>query len=937
MALLLEGTSLARKVREELREQISSIKSVDPYFNVSLKIIQVGGREDSNVYVRMKTRAANEAGISCEHVNFPEDITEYDLLLAIKGFNEDPTVHGIIVQLPLPAHINEQIITEAVAPEKDVDGFCETNLGKLTKREGQPLFTACTPKGIMCILKHYGINVQGKHAVVIGRSNIVGRPMSILLEKANATVTLCHSKTESIADIVRTADIVVAAIGIPHFVKADWLKKGVVAIDVGINSIPDATKKSGYRLTGDIDFENAKEVASAITPVPGSVGPMTVAMLLQNVVESAVRFRKMSRKRKPTLLPLKLQTPVPSDIEIARSQTPKNIGDLASEIGIAKSELEFYGSHKAKVNLEILQRLAHRRDGHYVVVTGITPTPFGEGKSTLTAGLVQALSNLDKLAIACVRQPSQGPTFGIKGGAAGGGYSQFIPMEEFNLHLTGDIHAITAATNLLAAAIDTRMFHENTQSDAALYKRLTLVKGNKREFAPVMFRRLKKLGIDKTNPEELTEEEQRKFARLDIEPSTISWNRTLDVNDRFLRKITIGENPTEKGFTRQTGFDLSVASECMSVLALATDLKDMRERLGRMVVASNKSGEPVTADDLGVGGALTVLLKDAIKPTLMQTLEGTPALVHAGPFANISIGASSILADRIALKLAGTEVDEDAKKEAGYVVTEAGFASDIGMEKFFNIKCRTSGLKPDAIVIVATVQALKLHGGGPPVGPGKPIPEVYKREDVDLVRKGCANLAKHISNARKYGLPVVVAINKFSSDSPNEISAIREEALAAGATDAVDSNHWAEGGKGALGVARALINACENVDSEFRLLYDVHEPIEKKIEIIAKEMYGADGIELSPLAKERLETFTKQGYNNLPICIAKTQYSLSHDPDLKGAPTNFTVPIRDMRLSAGAGFIYPLAAAISTIPGLPTKPAYYNIDIAENGDIVGLS
>ncbi|WBW71180.1 C1-5,6,7,8-tetrahydrofolate (THF) synthase, trifunctional enzyme Thf1 [Schizosaccharomyces osmophilus] len=937
MAQILEGVALARQTREFLRERVSSIQKTCPTFQPVLKIVQVGAREDSSVYVRMKTRAAAETGINCEHINFPPDISEYELLLALKQFNDDPSVHGIIVQLPLPAHLDERRITESVSVEKDVDGFCEGNLGRLAKRGSDPLFVSCTPKGVMEMLRHYNISVAGKHAVVIGRSNIVGLPMSLLLEKANATVTICHSKTEAISDIVKTADIVVSAIGSAHFVKADWFKKGAVAIDVGINYIPDSSKKSGYRMTGDIDFENAKEVVSAITPVPGSVGPMTVAMLMQNVVESAIRFKDLSRKRMPSLLPLKLQSPVPSDIDIARSQTPKFISDLANEIGISKNELECYGSYKAKVSLDLLKRLTHRRDGHYVVVTGITPTPFGEGKSTLTAGLVQALSNLNKLAVACVRQPSQGPTFGIKGGAAGGGYSQFFPMEDFNLHLTGDIHAITAATNLLAAAIDTRIFHENTQSDTALFKRLTTVKGNKTEFAPVMFHRLQKLGIHKRKPEELTDEEKSRFARLDIDPSTISWNRTLDVNDRFLRKITIGENPTEKGFTRQTGFDLSVASECMSVLALATDLRDMRERLGRMVVASNKQGEPVTADDLGVGGALVVLLKDAMKPTLMQTLEGTPALVHAGPFANISIGASSIIADKIALKLAGTEPDEDEHKDAGYVVTEAGFASDIGMEKFMNIKCRTSGHKPDAVVIVATVQALKLHGGGPPVGPGKPIPNEYKNEDVELVRKGCSNLAKHISNSRKYGLPVVVAINKFASDSESEISAIREEAIRAGATDAVVSNHWAEGGKGALDVARALIHACENEKADFRFLYDLHLPIEKKIEIITKEMYGADGIEMSPLAQERLNRFTEQGYNDLPICIAKTQYSLSADPDLKGAPTNFTVPIRDMRLSAGAGFIYPLAAAISTIPGLPTKPAYYNIDLDEEGNILGLS
>lgn len=362
------------------------------------------------------------------------------------------------------------------------------------------------------------------------------------------------------------------------------------------------------------------------------------------------------------------------------------------------------------------------------------------------------------MAFACVRQPSQGPTFGIKGGAAGGGYSQVIPMDEFNLHLTGDIHAVTAANNLLAAAIDARIFHENTQSDKALLNRLCPAKKGVRTFAPVMFKRLEKLGIDKTNPDDLTPEEVTKFARLDIDPETITWQRVMDTNDRFLRKITIGQNPTEKGMERSTGFDIAVASEVMAVLALATDLKDMRERLGKMVVASSKAGDPVTADDIGIGGALTVLMKDAIKPTLMQTLEGTPVLVHAGPFANIAHGNSSILADKIALKLAGS----DENSEPGYVVTEAGFGADIGMEKFFNIKCRVSGLVPNAVVLVATVRALKMHGGGPEVVAGKPLSDVYTEENLDILRKGCANLVKHIDNVKKFGVPVVVAINKFT-------------------------------------------------------------------------------------------------------------------------------------------------------------------------------
>ena len=368
---------------------------------------------------------------------------------------------------------------------------------------------------------------------------------------------------------------------------------------------------------------------------------------------------------------------------------------------------------------------------------------------------------MSRLAFANVRQPSQGPTFGIKGGAAGGGYSQVIPMDEFNLHLTGDIHAVTAANNLVAAALDARMFHEGTQTDKALYSRLVPTKKGKREFAPLMFKRLKKLGIDKTDPNELTSEEVNRFARLDFDPETITWNRVIDTNDRFLRKITIGQASTEKGFERVTGFDIAVASECMAVLALTTDLQDMRERLGAMVVATSKRGEPITCDDLGVGGALAVLMKDAIKPNLMQTLEGTPVFVHAGPFANIAHGNSSILADKVALKLAGTE-EGDEPERVGYVLTEGGFGADMGMEKFCNIKCRVSGLKPDAVVIVATTRALKMHGGGPEVTPGKPLHDTYTKEDLVTLEEGCRNLVKHIENSRKFGLKVIVAINQFA-------------------------------------------------------------------------------------------------------------------------------------------------------------------------------
>ena len=626
----------------------------------------------------------------------------------------------------------------------------------------------------------------------------------------------------------------------------------------------------------------------------------------------------------------KLDRVVPSDIEIAQAATPIPIDQIAAAAGILPEELELYGKNKAKVHLSISERLKDSPNGNYIVVTAITPTPLGEGKTTTTVGLSQAIgAHLKKKVFTCIRQPSQGPTFGIKGGAAGGGYSQIIPMEEFNLHLTGDIHAITAANNLLAAAIDTRVLHEKTQSDEALFNRLCPpAKDGTRKFSPVMLRRLRNLGISKTNPSDLTAEERSRFARLDIDPDSITWRRVMDTSDRMLRQITIGQGAEEKGMTRVTGFDITVASEIMAVLALTSDLADMRERLGRMVIGTNRAGTPVTADDLGVGGALAVLMKDAIQPNLMQTLEGTPAFVHAGPFANIAHGNSSIVADKIALKLAGPD---------GYVLTEAGFGADIGMEKFFNIKCRYSGLTPNCVVLVATIRALKMHGGGPKVVAGQPLDPAYTDENLELLEKGATNLTKMIQNARRFGVPVVVAVNRFTSDTPAEVELVRKLAKEAGAEDAVMSNHWAEGGAGAVDLGRAVIAACSK-PANFEFLYPLNKSIKEKIETIVREMYGGAGVEYSSEAEKKIELYTRNGFDKLPICMAKTHLSLSHDPTLKGAPTGFIVPVRDIRASVGAGFLYPLLGAMSTMPGLPTRPGYYDVDLdLKTGRIVGLS
>jgi methylenetetrahydrofolate dehydrogenase (NADP+) / methenyltetrahydrofolate cyclohydrolase / formyltetrahydrofolate synthetase len=631
------------------------------------------------------------------------------------------------------------------------------------------------------------------------------------------------------------------------------------------------------------------------------------------------------RKFQP--IKLNLRTPVPSDIDIAQEADIKPIMQVAEEVGLLPEELELYGNFKAKVKLEVLDRLKDVPDGKYIDVTAITPTPLGEGKSTTMVGLSQALgAHLGKRVFTCIRQPSQGPTFGIKGGAAGGGYSQVIPMEDFNLHLTGDIHAITAANNLLAAAIDTRMFHESTQSDEALFRRLCPpAKDGSRSFSPPMLRRLKKLGINKTNPDDLTEEEASRFARLDIDPESVTWRRVVDTNDRMLREITIGQGPKEKGFTRVTGYDITVASEIMAILALTTDLADMRERLGAIVIGTNHKGEAITAEDIGAAGAMTVLMKDAIKPTLMQTLEGTPAFVHAGPFANIAHGNSSIIADKIALKL------------ADYVVTESGFGADIGMEKFFDIKCRYSGLIPHCVVLVATVRALKMHGGGPKVTAGKPLDPAYIEENLELLTAGLGNLKHHIKNALSFGVPVVVAVNSFANDTPAEVELVRKAALEAGAEDAVVSRHWMEGGAGAVKLAEAVVAASEK-PSNFDFLYPLKgTTIKEKIETICREVYGADGVEYSPEAEKKIELYTKLGFDELPMCMAKTHLSLSHDPSLKGVPKGFVVPIRDVRASVGAGFLYPLLGEMSTMPGLPTRPVYYDVDLdMETGRVVGL-
>lgn len=562
-----------------------------------------------------------------------------------------------------------------------------------------------------------------------------------------------------------------------------------------------------------------------------------------------------------------------SDLEIAQRARLLPISELARELGLTDDEVEPYGRYKAKVGLAVLERLRDRPNGKYIDVTAITPTPLGEGKTTTTIGLAMALNRLGVRTIATLRQPSLGPVFGIKGGAAGGGYAQVVPMEEVNLHLTGDVHAIALAHNLLAAMLDNALTHGN---------------------------------------------------RLRIDPLSITWPRVVDVSDRALRKVVIGLGGREHGIPRESQFDIAVASEVMAILGLTTSLQDLRQRLGRIVVGLTVDGQPVTAEALRGAGAMAVLLRDAIKPTLMQTLEHTPVFIHTGPFANIAHGNSSILADLIGLKLADC------------VVTESGFGADMGMEKFMDIKCRVSGLKPDAVVLVATVRALKMHSGRFRVVAGRPLDPGLGKEDLEAVALGCENLDKQIENARLFGVPVVVALNVFPTDTERELGLVQERALAAGAAGAYPSEVWARGGAGAEALARAVLQAAET-PSEFRFLYPLEWPIKQKIERIATQMYGADGVTYLPAAEQQIAKYTELGYADLPICMAKTHLSLSHDPALKGRPRGFRVPIREVRAALGAGFLYPLLGEMRTMPGLPSEPNAWKIDLDEHGNVVGLS
>ncbi|MBA2782227.1 MAG: formate--tetrahydrofolate ligase [Rubrobacteraceae bacterium] len=562
---------------------------------------------------------------------------------------------------------------------------------------------------------------------------------------------------------------------------------------------------------------------------------------------------------------------LPKNLEVARKAKLQPLNEIAAEIGIGEHLLEPYGEGVAKIKLDAIEELSGRPKARYVVVSAITPTPLGEGKTTTTVGLGQAFKHIGKTATVAVRQASMGPVFGIKGGAAGGGYSQVVPMEDLNLHLTGDIHAVTEAHNQLAAMIDNHLYQGNV------------------------------LGLD---------------------PHSITWRRVMDVNDRALRHIVAGLGASTDGVPRQTGFDITAASEAMAILALSTSLFDMRSRFGRIVIGTDADGNPVTAEDLKAAGVMTVIMKEAIKPNLMQTLENTPALVHAGPFGNIATGNSSIVADLIGIR------------GGDFLITEAGFGADMGAERFFNIKCRYSGLEPDAAVLVATVRALKAHSGRYEVKAGRPLPEEMQKENPDDVYAGSANLKKQIENIRRHGVSPVVAINAFPTDYESEYDVIRQVAEEMGARVAV-CNHFSEGGAGAVELAEAVAEAAEE-PSSFQFLYPDSASLREKIEVIATKVYGAKDVEYNPQAARMLDSYENSGFGGLPLCIAKTHLSISSDPSLKGAPTGWTLPVREVRASVGAGFVYPVCGEMRTMPGLSASPAAEGIDIDENGEIVGL-
>ncbi|KAA0708602.1 C-1-tetrahydrofolate synthase, cytoplasmic [Triplophysa tibetana] len=800
-------------VRERLRTEIAEMSSQFPGFRPGLVVLQVGDRDDSNLYISMKLKAAAEIGINASHIRLPKTATEDEVLRCIIAANENPAVHGLIVQLPLDSFhpIDTENVTNAVAPEKDVDGLSSINAGKLSRGDLRNCYIPCTPNGCLELISQTGVAVSGKNAVVIGRSKIVGAPMYDLLLWNHATVTTCHSKTIDLAEQVGRADILVVGAGKAEMVKGEWVKEGAVVIDCGINHITDSSKPSGKRLVGDVHYPSAVQRAGYITPVPGGVGPMTVAMLMKT--HRPGKWNIVYTKMKPG-------KPQQSGDTISCSHPAKPIAQLAREMGLFSEEVETYGSSRAKIQLGVLKRIENQPDGKYVVVTGITPPPVGEGKRTTAVGLAQALgAHLNINAFACVRETFPGFCFGAKGFAVGGGYCQVIPLDEVSLQPFGQHEVVSTASRLVMDAVKAHAHYETNLSQ-------------------------KKLGIEKSDPLTFTEAEIRCVLRLDIDKDTAADCDCL-------------------------------GNEIMAILSLSSAEEDLKQRLSRIVVATNKSGDPVTTEDLDVSGTLVMLLKDALKPVLMQTVEGTPVFVHTSPLDDIAQGYTSILADKMALKLVGSE---------GFVVSESGHGADVGLDKFFNIKCHYSGLKPDVVVMVANVRTLKMQGSALP--------------NLKQLKKGCFHLKKQVENAKAFGLPVIVAVNTFRQW---RLELLMQCSALTGL----------RGAHGALTLAEAVRRAAK-LPGQFKFLYDSQIPADGKLRTVAKQMYGAKDIELSPKAMEKLALYTKQGFGNLPVFIAETHLSFSNDHKLRRVPSDFILPITDVEANAGAGFLCALTDSVSS-------------------------
>ncbi|XP_062857517.1 C-1-tetrahydrofolate synthase, cytoplasmic [Trichomycterus rosablanca] len=888
IATVISGKKTSQQMMEHLKKDVEEMSGQFSGFRPGLVVLQVGDRDDSNLYISMKLKAAAKIGINANHIRLPKTATEDEVLQSISMFNENPEVHGLIVQLPLDSvnFIDTEKVTNAVAPEKDVDGLSSVSAGKLARGDLKNCFMPCTPNGVMKLIRQTGVSLSGTNAVVIGRSKIVGAPMHDLLLWNHVTVTSCHSRTPDLAAHVGRADVLVVGTGRAEMVKGEWIKEGAVVIDVGINYIPDKRRPGGMRVVGDVHYPSAVERAGFITPVPGGVGPMTVAMLMENTIKSAKQFLQIYRPGSWNIsyTQLKQQRPQPSHAQISRCRPRKPIGQLAKEIGLYSKEMEPYGRGRAKVSLDVLKRLSKQPDGKYIVVTGITQTPLGETQSTITLGLAHALGAHMKVnTLACVEQPSPRYSLHIRKGVAGA-YSQ-IPMEEAIFQPSGDTEALSAACGVITDTITTYCYYQSRLSDQAMFELLVPFREGHQVFLPHQLKRLQRLGIDKSDPSTLTQKELERFVQLDVDLNTNT--------DR-----------------------LSLENEIMAVVSLSSSADDLQARLDKMVVVNSKSGEPVTTEDLGVSGVLSLLLNNTVKPCLMQTLEGTPVFLHAGPLTDDAQGSPSVMADKTALKLVGPE---------GFVVTETAHA---GMDKFFNVTCHSSGLQPDVLVFVTTVQALKVYGRGAQVTSGFPLPEMYTDENLKLLRKGCDHLKRQVENARVYGLPVIVAVNTSSRDTEAELELVCSQARQAGVFEVVQCTSWTSGGTGALDLAHSVRRAAE-IPSTLRFLYDLQLPVIDKIKAVAQKTCGAKDVELTPKAKEKLALYIKQGFENCPVCINETCLPLSKDSE---APEDFTLIITDIQAYVGAGFLYLVPDTKSGSSEDPMWPCWHHSsDLHNNG------